>query len=63
MRLARGAHRALDIVAVSDRGAEHSHDAVADVLVHPAPVLLDDVVHAAEEALQQSVHRVLVRAR
>ena len=31
--LARGAHRALDVVAVRDRRAEHRHRRVADVLV------------------------------
>ena len=42
----RGAHGALGIVAVSDGRAEHGHDAVADVLVDGAAVVVDDAVDA-----------------
>ena len=46
----RGPHRPLGVVAVGDRRAEHRHDAVADVLVDPAAVLLDEAVGELEEA-------------
>ena len=52
----RGAHRPLGVVAVGQRRAEHRHDAVADVLVDPAAVLLDQAVDALEEAAEQRVH-------
>jgi hypothetical protein len=50
-----GAGGALRVVAVRDRRAEHRHDAVADVLVHAAAVLLHDPVGAPEEAVEQRV--------
>jgi hypothetical protein len=52
----RGADRALGLVAVRQRRAEHGHDAVAEVLVDPAAVLLDDAVDPLEEAAEQRVH-------
>ena len=53
----RGADRALGVVAVGDRGAEHRHDAVADVLVDACRrSSLDQAVDEAEEAAEQGVH-------
>ena len=56
----RGPHRPLRVVAVGHRGAEHGHDAVADVLVDPAAVLLHHAVDAPEEAVEQRVHLLRV---
>jgi hypothetical protein len=56
----RGAHRALDIVAMSNRGTEDGHDAVSNVLIHPTTVRLDEVIHAAKKAFQQSVNLLQV---
>ena len=52
-----GADGALGVVVVRDRGAEHGHDAVAEVLVDVAVVLLDDPVDPVEEAFEQGVQR------
>ena len=42
----RGAHRPLRVVAVGDRGAEHRHGTVADVLVDGAAEALDQAIDA-----------------
>ena len=50
-----GAHCPLRVVAVGDGGAEHGHDAVADVLVDSAAMALDDAVDGVEERAEQPV--------
>ena len=57
----RRAHGPLGIVAVGHRRAEHPHDAVADVLVDGAAVLLDQPVGDREEAVEQVVHLLRVQ--
>ncbi len=54
--VARGPHRALDVVAVRDRRAEHRHRRVADVLVDRASRARDDAVDHLEVAAQQPVN-------
>ena len=53
--------RPLCIIAVGHRRAEHAHDAVADVLVDGAAMLLDDAVDDRKEALEQLVHLLRVQ--
>jgi hypothetical protein len=54
--LARGAHRALDVVPVRDRRAEHRHRRVADVLVDGPAGTRDRAVDELEEAAEEPVH-------
>ena len=51
----RGADRPLAVVAMRHGSAEHRHDAVAGVLVHRAPVVLDLLVDGPEEVTLQLV--------
>ena len=37
---------------MSNRGTEDAHDAIADVLVDPSALLLNDAVGAVEELLE-----------
>jgi hypothetical protein len=63
-------HRALDcerredrsfrIVAVSNRSAEDRHDAIADMLVDMATVILDDAIDLGEESAEKTVNLFLV---
>ena len=63
-------HRALDcerredrsfrIVAVSNRSAEDRHDAIADMLVNMATVILNDAIDLGEELAEKTVNLFLV---
>ena len=51
----RGADRPLAVVAMGHGRAEDRHDAVAGVLIHRAPVVLDLLVDGPEEVTLQLV--------
>src|SRR5262249_24914851 len=53
-------HGTLSIIAVSDRRAKYTHDAVADVLVDAAPMVLNDAIDALEEASGQGMYYLKV---
>jgi hypothetical protein len=61
--LERGADRALGVVAVGQRRAEHRHHAVADVLVDGAAIALDDAVEPARRSGRSERARPRRRAR
>src|SRR6516162_1486794 len=48
----RRASGSFGVVAMSNRGTEDAHDAIADVLVDPSALLLNDAVGAVEELLE-----------
>ena len=48
-------HRPFRIVAMGQRGAEHRHHAVADMLVHRAAMVADDGVRPVEETPEQGM--------
>ncbi len=48
-----GADRALGVIAVRDRSAEHGHDRVADELLDRAPESLDLLLRSRVEALEE----------
>jgi hypothetical protein len=55
VNIERGAQRALDVVAVCDRRAEHAHHRVADVLVDRAARALDRAVRELEVAREDTM--------
>jgi hypothetical protein len=57
-----GAHRALGVVLVRDRGAEDGHDRVADELLHRAAVPLDLLLHALVVRPKRRAHVLRVSA-
>jgi hypothetical protein len=52
----RGAYRSLGVVLVSDRGAPHGHDGIADELLDRAAVPLHDRPCGLVVAPQQLAH-------
>jgi threonine/homoserine/homoserine lactone efflux protein len=54
--------RALGVILVGDRSAEHGHHVVADELVHPAAVLLHLAREPGQAALDERLDRLVVQA-
>ena len=54
----RATRRALGVVVVAARGAEHRQDGVAEKLVDGAAVLKNDLAHGAQVAVEQRHHAI-----
>ena len=50
-----GTNGTLGIVAVCDWCTEHSHDAITDVLVDAAAIVLDDAIRLVEKSAEQGM--------
>jgi hypothetical protein len=61
LELEPGANRALRVVLVRDRRPEDRHQGVADHLVDPAPVMVDDLPHLARTTVDHQANLFGVR--